>query len=143
MPAPLWFLRTIAVVATLLSLPWISQAAAHAALLERYPAENASLPSAPDEVRLRFDEAVSPISVRVLDASGRPVAGPEDVSETDKTVRIRLSKGLPAGSYVVTYRVISADSHPVGGSYVFAIGPAAPDAGLSAPLPTHPAFRHG
>jgi len=134
LPAPIWFLRTIAVVATLLSLPWISQAAAHAVLLERYPAENASLPSAPDEVRLRFDEAVSPISMRVLDASGRAVAGPEDVSETDETVRIRLSKGLPAGSYVVTYRVISADSHPVGGSYVFAIGPAAPDAGLNARL---------
>jgi copper transport protein len=134
LPVPICFLRTIAVVATLLSLPWISQAAAHAVLLERYPVENVSLPSAPDEVRLRFDENVSPISVRVLDASGRPVAGPEDVSETDKTVRIRLSKDLPAGSYVVTYRVISADSHPVAGSFVFAVGPAAPDTGLNARL---------
>jgi len=134
LPAPVGFFRTIAVVATLLSLLWIPQAAAHAVLLERYPAENASLPSAPDEVRLRFDEAVSPISVRVLDASGRPVAGPEDVSETDKTVHVRLPQNLPAGSYVVTYRVVSADSHPVAGSFVFAIGPAAPDAGLNARL---------
>jgi copper transport protein len=126
------FFRTITVVVALLSLPWIPQAAAHAVLLERYPAENASLSSAPDEVRLRFNEVVSPISVRVLDASGQSVTGSEDVSEADETVRVRLPQGLQVGSYVVTYRVISADSHPVGGSFVFAIGPAAPDAALTA-----------
>ena len=116
--------RTIPLVVSLLALSWVPQAAAHAVLLERFPAETESMPSAPHELRLRFNEAVTPVSVRVLDASGRSVTGPEDVTETDETVRVQLPKDLSSGSYVVSYRVISADSHPVSGSFVFAVGQA-------------------
>lgn len=119
-------------MASLLALSWVPQAAAHAVLLERFPAETASMPSAPHEVRLRFNEAVMPVSVRVLDASGRSVTGPEDVTETDETVRIQLPKDMSSGSYIVSYRVISADSHPVGGSFVFAVGEATTDAKATA-----------
>ena len=107
---------------------------AHAVLLEHEPAANATLAAAPSEVRLRFDEVVTPVLVRVLDASGKPVTGPGAVSAIDTTLHIALPKTLPPGSYIVTYRVISADSHPVGGSFVFAIGSAAADAGLASRL---------
>lgn len=107
---------------------------AHAVLLQREPEANIALAAAPAEVQLRFDEVVTPVLVRVIDASGNPVTGPDSVSEIDTTVHIALPKSLPPGSYVVTYRVISADSHPVGGSYVFAIGSEAADAALSSRL---------
>ena len=107
---------------------------AHAVLLQREPEANIALATAPAEVQLRFDEVVTPVLVRVIDARGKPVTGPDSVSEIDTTVHIALPKDLPPGSYVVTYRVISADSHPVGGSYVFAIGSEAADAALSSRL---------
>ena len=37
-------------------------------------------------------------------------------------MRVKLPADLQPGSYVVTWRVISADSHPVGGSFIFTVG---------------------
>ena len=53
-------------------------------------------------------------SGRVGSASSAP--GPEARS------RSALRSGLPKGSYTATYHVISADSHPVSGGFVFSIG---------------------
>ena len=39
---------------------------------------------------------------------------------------MRLRPGLGDGSYTATYRVISADGHPVSSGFVFAVGDAAP-----------------
>ena len=39
---------------------------------------------------------------------------------------VRLKRGAPKGSYTATYRVISADSHPVAGGLVFSYGKASP-----------------
>jgi copper transport protein len=125
-------------IALCILLPELPQAAAHAVLLEHFPAENETLAAAPSEVRLRFDEPVTPVLVRVLDSEGQPVVGPDAISSRDTTVQIRLPSDLKAGSYVVSYRVISADSHPVGGSFVFAIGERA-DASLGARLDRAPA----
>ena len=110
------------VLALLLLVCSHAHANAHAVLLECTPAENAQLRVSPDDVTLRFDEVVSPVVIRILDASGRSLTTDKDVSVVDKTVSIRLPKNLPAGSYVVSYRVISEDSHPVAGSFVFSVG---------------------
>ena len=39
---------------------------------------------------------------------------------------MHLKRGVPKGSYTATYRVISADSHPVAGGLVFSYGRASP-----------------
>lgn len=119
----------LAVAAVLLS--GARPAAAHAVLLGQFPQPDASLAVAPAEVRLRFDEVVTPVVVRVLDAAGHTVSRPDAVSETDTTIHLRLPDRLTRGTYVVTYRVISADSHPVGGSFAFAIGTTPPDVALA------------
>jgi len=108
-----------------------SSAAAHAVLVEQEPAADAVLSAPPAEARLRFNEVVTPVVVQVLDASGRAVTAPSAVSETDTTLHIALPRNLADGSYVVSYRVISADSHPVGGSFVFAIGTVRADTDLA------------
>ncbi len=105
-------------------------AGAHALLEATTPERGARLDAAPRAVTLRFSEPVEASfgAVRVYDNRGREVqAGPPRASGARVTVGLRT--GLPDGGYTVTYRVISADSHPVSGGFVFAVGDgAAPSA---------------
>jgi copper transport protein len=60
----------------------------------------------------------------VLDAAGHKVQsdGPYQPGGAATKVAERVPPNLPAGGYVVTWRVISADSHPVHGAFTFVIG---------------------
>ncbi|WFE23967.1 copper resistance protein CopC [Solwaraspora sp. WMMD937] len=120
----------------LLALAGAGPAAAHATLLANDPADGALLAEAPSSVTLTFDEPVQvrTESVQVLDAAGSTV----DVTarSVDSTVVVDLPTGLADGTYVVSWRVISADSHPVAGGFSFAIG--APTAGSVAIPVTEP-----
>jgi copper transport protein len=60
-------------------------------------------------------------------AMSRPAARSTPAA-ADRTSRWRLKAGLGEDGYTVTYRVISADSHPVSGGFVFVVGDAAPPA---------------
>jgi copper transport protein len=99
-----------------------SPAEAHATLVESVPADGAVVPAPPDAVTLRFSEPVSPIAVSLLDGEGRSLVSAQDVANEGATLRLALPAKLPAGTYLVSYRVISVDSHPVGGSITFSIG---------------------
>jgi copper transport protein len=102
-------------------VPGARQASAHAVLLESVPADGAVLATAPAEVLLRFDEPVTPIRVELLDAAGKSVASGKPSAE-DGLLRLAPPAGLAEGSYLLSYRVTSLDSHPVAGSVVFSIG---------------------
>ncbi|MGY2082852.1 copper resistance CopC/CopD family protein [Blastococcus sp. SYSU DS0539] len=98
-------------------------AAAHATLVATEPGEGARLEAAPAEVTLRFSEGVSLGAgyARVLGADQQRVdSGSASVDGGEVTVPLRSD--LPDGGYLVTYRVISADSHPVSGAFSFAVG---------------------
>lgn len=116
----------------------------HAVLLETSPADGAALAEAPGAITLRFNEPVRPITVRVLDAGRQAEVEPAALETADGLVRVRLEAPLPPGSYVVTYRVMSADAHPVGGAFVFTIGPTSdpPSPGLAAAPFAHDAAWH-
>lgn len=77
---------------------------------------------APSAIVLTFNEVVTPVFARVLDRSGHAVSEPAAVSANDNEVTITLPRTLSQGAYLVTYRVISADAHPVSGSFPFAVG---------------------
>ncbi len=99
-------------------------ASAHATLVDGRPADRSALDTAPAEVSLTFSEPVTVPSggLRVLDAEARRVdLGPVD-TENPSVVAVALPPDLPDGAYVVSYRVISADSHPVGGVRTFTVG---------------------
>lgn len=106
---------------------------AHAILVSSSPGDGAVLERAPDEVLLEFNEPVSADlgGLRVFDAEGDRIdAGA--LRNVDTTLAIDLTSGVPDGDYVISYRVISADGHPVRGGIVFSIGESAGDtAGLS------------
>jgi copper transport protein len=82
------------------------------------------LEHAPPRVVLRFDEAVStvPGSVRVFDGEVRRADSGDVAKPTDASVSVGLPHDLPRGTYVVAWRVISADSHPIRGAFAFSLG---------------------
>ncbi|WP_448203702.1 copper resistance CopC/CopD family protein [Azospirillum sp. sgz302134] len=118
--------RIVGWVMALLVLTMAPAAWAHAALVESVPADGARLDRPPPELTLRFNEPVSPVSVRVLGPDGTEVALPAPPKAEGERLRVALPGGLPAGTHVVSYRVTSEDGHPVAGSVLFGIG-AEPD----------------
>ena len=95
---------------------------AHAEVVEITPANNAVVAEAPGAVTVRFTEPVSLSggSTQVFDDTGEVIS--TDGSVSDSTVTIPLPADLADGTYVVAWRVISADSHPISGSSVFSVG---------------------
>ena len=98
------------------------EAWAHAALVETTPADGARLEAPPAEVVLRFNEPVTTMAMRLLDASGAPAALRTAPTAQGNEVRITVPSDLRAGQYLLSFRVTSLDSHPVGGSVAFSIG---------------------
>ena len=112
------------VAAAALAAP--ASAWAHAALLRTTPSASAVLNGAPKEVAMTYSEAVEPrfAVVSITDAAGRPVAaGPPDRSPANPDTLVTKLKPIGEGWYLVYWRVISADGHPVRGAFTFALGP--------------------
>lgn len=102
-------------------------ASAHAQLESTIPSQGAVLLQSPKQVVLHFDEPVEIDfgSLRVIGPSGARVdsGGTHHPDGDSHAVAIGLSS-LHSGIYVVAWRVISADSHPVHGAFVFSVGTA-------------------
>ena len=113
-----------AVAAAALALP--AAAWAHAALLKTVPEASRTINSAPPEVRLTYSEPIEPrfAIVSVTDAAGRQVTNgqPASAPGSPQTLVTPLEH-VPEGWYLVFWRVISADGHPVRGAFTFAVGP--------------------
>jgi copper transport protein len=99
-------------------------AAAHAVLVESAPPDGGHVGEPPAEVVLRFSEPVVPVAVRLLDAGGEEVPGVA-VEPRGESVTLRPGAPLAEGAYLVSYRVVSADGHPVGATLRFGVGAAA------------------
>ncbi len=116
----------LAALAILLVLLTPGAASAHAILESTTPQRGATLREQPRQVVLRFSESVEGNfgAVRVFDAAAKRVDDGHTVHPggTGSQLAVGLKPGLPDGTYVATYRVISADSHPVSGGLVFSIG---------------------
>jgi copper transport protein len=114
----------VAAVAAVLALP--ASAWGHAALLRASPVASTLSSESPPQVTLTFTEPVEPrfATISVTDPAGaqqeagasRHAPGRDDVLETPL-------RRLEQGWYLVYWRVISADGHPVRGAFTFAVGP--------------------
>ncbi len=97
---------------------------AHAELERTVPEPNTKYEQSPASVELSFNEAIDSKagSLEVLDDKSRRVTvGEAKTSADQKTMSLALPK-LGEGVYTVSYAIISADGHPVSGSYVFVVG---------------------
>jgi copper transport protein len=88
-------------------------------------------------VQLEFNEPVEVTAgnLRVYDAQGEriddgTVARPEN---SPVTVAVPIARDARDGVYTATYRVVSADGHPVSGGFAFTIGDPPLDAARTAP----------
>jgi copper transport protein len=120
-----------AALAAALVLFGAGPASAHAALEASNPDDGARLDTPPQAVTLEFTEPVSAElgGVRVYESGGDRVDAGE--TRTDgAVVEVDLEPDLPDGAYVVTYRIVSADGHPVQGGLVFSVGDVEADPSL-------------
>ncbi len=110
-------------------------AGAHDQLTRSDPVAGSTVTSPPTEVRLGFSEAVTELGLTVL------VTGPAGTSVTSgapivdgSDVVAPLGPLSESGRYVVAYRVVSSDGHPISGTFGFT-------ARLSSAGPTGPPTR--
>ncbi|WFE49990.1 copper resistance protein CopC [Micromonospora sp. WMMD1155] len=107
-----------------------TSASAHAVLQSSSPAASSVVPSGPSEVVLTFSESVRkvPGKIRVIAPDGSRADRGEPAFD-NTVVTIPVSPDAGRGTYLVSFRVISADSHPVSGAFTYSVGaPSTPPA---------------
>ncbi len=117
-------LSAIVAGATVLAAP--ATAFAHAYLLRTTPSASVVVNKPPARLSLTYDEAIEPrfAIVSVTDAAGhQEVAGRPRRASADPATLMTPLKRVAEGWYLVYWRVISADGHPVRGAFTFAVGP--------------------
>jgi copper transport protein len=101
-------------------------ASAHAILLRTDPGVDRVVDDSPERVTLYFTEPVELAlgAVRVYDTNAHRVdSGPAEHAGDDlETVQVPVLDDLDDGTYTVTWRIISADGHPIKGAFVFHVG---------------------
>lgn len=97
---------------------------AHAVLLDASPKEGSQLKQMPGKVSLTFNERLGEgvFNLQVRNDKGKLITTKKaTMNRTHKTISLDVPPSQK-GIYTVSYSVISADSHPVQGTYVFSIG---------------------
>lgn len=119
----LFVLIVAAIVGLGALVAFATPAFAHATLEDSSPKNGARLETSPREVTISFSESVEAAqgAVRVFNGEGDRFDKGRVSRRGDSTVVVPLAK-LGDGGYVVTYRVVSADSHPVQGAFTFLVG---------------------
>ncbi|NUR29443.1 MAG: copper resistance protein CopC/CopD [Catenulispora sp.] len=116
-------------------------ASAHATVVSTDPADGALLATAPPRVTVIYSEAVElqlgALRVFAPDGSQVEAGSAEHLDGKQETATVPLKGNLRNGTYVVSWRVISADSHPVRGAFTFSVGAAsAPNSGGAQAAPS-------
>jgi methionine-rich copper-binding protein CopC len=114
--------RTITVGVALTALA-VSTAQAHPKLLLATPAPGAHV-AAPAQLRLSFSETLIGrfCSLSLADAAGRPAPlGPTTLSRDRKQLVAVIRGRLAPGSYKLSWRAVSTDTHRVQGGYAFTV----------------------
>ncbi len=115
--------RIVLVLMILIGLAPAPVALAHASLISAQPEEGAVLDASPERLILIFNEPISPLRLQLIDPRGQATAL-TDVVQHDATIVATVPGVLQQGTHVLSWRVVSADGHPVGGTVVFSVGQA-------------------
>ncbi len=120
-PLRLGFALVLGVLVTL-ALP-AGPASAHAGLVRTSPVQGSVVQQPPSEVVVTFSEHVTPVrgKIHVVSPDGKQIDRGEPTVD-GRDVHIPVKTDVPRGTYLVSYRVISADSHPVGAGFSYSVG---------------------
>ncbi len=115
--------RLAVALAALVAAP---AAMAHATVVSTSPENNEVVPTSPAQVSIVYSEPVETAfgGVRVFNNEGERVDEGALERPDDKTVAVALNPELADGTYTVTWSVVSADTHPIRGAFVFHVGAA-------------------
>jgi methionine-rich copper-binding protein CopC len=118
-----WLSRLLAFASAMM---FVSLAGAHAFLDHATPAVGSAVRASPAQVKLWFTQQLEPAfsTARVWDRSGKRVdQGDPQVDLADATLlRVSLPQLAP-GTYRVTWRVLSVDTHVTEGDFTFDVAP--------------------
>ncbi|TAK68448.1 MAG: copper resistance protein CopC [Actinomycetota bacterium] len=112
----------LAGVTGLLTVLAAAPAAAHTQLLDSRPGDGAVLATAPETLTLSFTDRL------IAEGSSLVAAGPTGavpvtaVGVTDHDLTAQWPATAGTGTFQITYRVVSADGHPVTGAISFTVG---------------------
>ena len=102
------------------------QAQAHALLDRAQPRVGSTVATAPTELRLRFSEAAEPSFSRITLAKkdGETIALDPVVRDPDdeRTLVVPIPVALAPGTYRVSWRAVSRDTHITTGDFSFQVG---------------------
>lgn len=115
-----YLVRLLPLVLVALALQ-VAVAAAHASLTGSEPVDGTVLAAAPERFSLTFSEPVSPLALKLVGPDGSATAL-DRFELVDRTLRITAPAGIGRGTHVLSWRVVSEDGHPIGGSLVFSLG---------------------
>ena len=106
-----------------LAIGGATPALAHATIVGSDPAESSRLQAAPAKVTITFSEDVSVGAgfLKVVDGKSN-IVSEGNAKATGRNVTVPLKSGIGDGSYIVSYRITSVDSHPIDGAYAFVVG---------------------
>ena len=98
--------------------------AKHATLVSSEPAANSRVASSPARIRLVYNEPVEGklAKVSLVPSVGTRIVLRAGADPRDVHAVIAPVDSLGAGTYKVEWRVVSADGHPVDGTFTFAVG---------------------
>lgn len=108
-----------------------SPASAHARLESSSPADGSTLTAVPPEVSLRFNEPIKDGLNEVSVKSGSTDVADGKLEVEGNSVYQPVKYSMKPGKYTVTYKVVSADGHPVSGTVSFTYDPPEGDTGAS------------
>ncbi|WP_052710632.1 copper resistance CopC family protein [Pseudofrankia sp. DC12] len=94
-------------------------ASAHTRLLSSTPADGSTVPVAPDQIQLTFAQHLLGLGAVAVEGPGGSNAAVGDAVLDGAIVTQRLADHRPAGVYRLSYRIVSADGHPVTGQVTF------------------------
>ncbi|MHB0991623.1 MAG: copper resistance CopC family protein [Burkholderiales bacterium] len=115
---------TAATAAVFLGFGMMSAAWAHAFPERSWPAVGSTIQKAPEEIKIRFTEELSPSSQLIVKNTQDEVVNLGEATITGKDNRIlsvALKQPLPAGIYRVYWNVTATDGHHSEGHYRFDI----------------------
>ncbi|WP_309238291.1 copper resistance CopC/CopD family protein [Actinoplanes aureus] len=98
-------------------------ASAHATPVSSDPVPGSVVGASPSVVTVTFSEPIAVVSgrIQVIAPDGERINGTPTVEGAVLRIPVR-KPGRPLGTYLISFRVISADSHPVGGAITFSVG---------------------
>ena len=99
-------------------------ASAHSQLVSSAPAKNSFISVDPGAVELTFNESLIVIKGQITNRitvtdSQRKIWSAQKIQVHRNKARVALLSSLKSGKYLVTYRVVSQDGHPIKGNFSF------------------------